>query len=77
MRVEVRTDREDGVDKALKKLKKKLFDDGRIKELNERRYFEKPSTKRRKKREEAMLRNTRRVEAEKRRRSPRGLHTHT
>lgn len=77
MRVEVRTDREDGVDKALKKLKKKLFDDGRIKELNERRYFEKPSTKRRKKREEAMLRNSRRVEAEKRRRSPRGLSTHT
>jgi len=77
VRVEVRTDREDGVDKALKKLKKKLFDDGRIKELNERRYFEKPSTKRRKKREEAMLRNSRRVEAEKRRRSPRGLSTHT
>lgn len=77
MRVEVRTDREDGVDKALKKLKKKLFDDGRIKELNERRYFEKPSTKRRKKKEEAILRNTRRVEAEKRRRSPRGLRIHT
>lgn len=61
MRVEVRTDREDGVDKALKKLKKKLFDDGRIKEINERRYFEKPSTKRRKKKDEAIQRNQRRL----------------
>ena len=61
MRVEVRTDREDGVDKALKKLKKKLFDDGRIKEINERRYFEKPSSIRRRKKDEAIQRNQRRL----------------
>lgn len=61
MRVEVRTDREDGVDKALKKLKKKLFDDGRIKELNERRYFEKPSAVKRRKHKEAVQRNQRKM----------------
>lgn len=61
MRVEVRTDRPDGVDKALKKLKKKLFDDGRIKEINERRYFEKPSAVKRRKHKEAVQRNQRRM----------------
>ncbi len=61
MRVEVRTDREDGVDKALRKLKKKLFDDGRIKEINERRYFEKPSSIRRRKHKEAVQRNQRKL----------------
>ncbi len=71
MRVEVRTDREDGVDKALRKLKKKLFDDGRIKEINERRYFEKPSAVRRRKHKEAVQRNQRKLkmqDAEARRR---------
>ncbi len=71
MRVEVRTDREDGVDKALRKLKKKLFDDGRIKEINERRYFEKPSSVRRRKHKEAVQRNQRKLkmrDAEARRR---------
>ena len=67
MRVEVRTDREDGVERAIKKLKKKLFDDGRIKEINERRYFEKPSTKRRRAKDEAINRNKRRVRLEKER----------
>ena len=73
MQVVVRHDREDAVERALKKLKKKLFDDGRIKELNERRYFEKPSTIRRRKREEAALRNKRRVENEKARLRRRGM----
>ena len=73
MQVIVRHDREDGVDRALKKLKKKLFDDGRIRDLNERRYFEKPSTKRRRKKEEAILRNKRRVQAEKNRLRKRGM----
>jgi len=40
---------DDGVDRALKKLKKKLFDDGRIRDLTERRYYEKPSVLRRRK----------------------------
>lgn len=73
MQVIVRHDRDDAVERALKKLKKKLFDDGRIKELNERRYFEKPSTIRRRKREEAALRNKRRVENEKARLRRRGM----
>jgi small subunit ribosomal protein S21 len=47
MRIDVRND---NVDKALKILKKRLFDEGTINELMERRYYEKPSeTKRRKK----------------------------
>ena len=65
MQVVVRHDREDAVERALKKLKKKLFDDGRIKE--------KPSTIRRRKREEAALRNKRRVENEKARLRRRGM----
>lgn len=47
MKVEVRNG---NVDKALRTLKKKLFDDGTIQEYMRRRFYEKPSvTKRRKK----------------------------
>ena len=53
MRVEVR---HGNVDKALKILKKKLFDDGAIREAMDRRYFEKPSDARRKKHKEAVNR---------------------
>lgn len=73
MRVEVRHDRDDGVERAIKKLKKKLFDDGRIKEINERRYFEKPSTIKRRKKDEAINRNKRRIAAQKEALRKRGM----
>lgn len=47
MKVEVKNE---NVDKALRTLKKKLFDEGTIQEHMRRRFYEKPSvTKRRKK----------------------------
>jgi small subunit ribosomal protein S21 len=54
MRVEVRND---NVEKALKILKKKLFDDGAIREAMERRYYSKPSEIRQRKRKEAINRH--------------------
>lgn len=53
MRVEVR---HGNVDKALKILKKKMFDDGTIREVMERRYYEKPSETRKRKKQEAVNR---------------------
>lgn len=53
MRVEVRND---NVEKAMKILKKKLFDDGKIKEVMNRRYYEKPSEIRKRKKNEAINR---------------------
>jgi small subunit ribosomal protein S21 len=62
MRVEVRNN---NVDKALKILKKKMFDDGIIKDVMERRYFVKPSAKRRKRKLEAVNRDQKRHERER------------
>jgi small subunit ribosomal protein S21 len=62
MRVEVRNG---NVEKALKVLKKKLFDEGSIREAMERRYFEKPSETRRRKHKEAVNRTRKVVEKEK------------
>ena len=53
MRVEVR---HGNVDKALKVLKKKLFDDGAIRAAMDRRYYEKPSEVRKRKHKEAVNR---------------------
>ena len=53
------------VHRALRKLKKKMFDDGTIKLLMERRYYEKPSEKRRRKKLDAMNRQQKQVEREK------------
>jgi small subunit ribosomal protein S21 len=53
MRVEVRNG---NVEKALKILKKKLFDDGAIRDAMERRFYEKPSEARRRKHKEAVNR---------------------
>jgi small subunit ribosomal protein S21 len=61
MRVEVRNG---NVDKALKILKKKLFDDGAIREAMERRYYEKPSLVRRRKHKEAINRTKKTIEKE-------------
>lgn len=51
MRVEVRNG---NVERALKLLKKKMFDEGTIETLMDRRYYEKPSTTKRKKRNDAI-----------------------
>lgn len=53
MRVEVHND---NVEKAMKILKKKLFDDGKIKEVMNRRYYEKPSDIGKRKKNEAINR---------------------
>lgn len=62
MRVEVRNG---NVDKALKILKKKLFDDGSIRDAMDRRYFEKPSDIRRKKHKEAVNRTKKTLDKER------------
>lgn len=67
MKVLVNPTADDGVERALKKLKKKLFDDGRIRDLTERRYYEKRSVSRRRKKLAAKRRNELRVQAEKER----------
>ena len=43
MSTEVRMKRGEPVDKALRRLKKKLDKEGTLKELRNRRYYEKPS----------------------------------
>jgi small subunit ribosomal protein S21 len=62
MRVEVRNG---NVEKALKILKKKLFDDGAIRDAMERRYYEKPSVTRRRKHKEAVNRTQKNLAKEK------------
>jgi small subunit ribosomal protein S21 len=61
MRIEVRNG---NVDRALKILKKKLFDDGSIRDAMDRRYYEKPSDVRRKKHKEAVNRSKKNLEKE-------------
>jgi small subunit ribosomal protein S21 len=48
--VEIRLKRGESVDKALRRLKKKMDKEGTMKEIRNHRYFDKPSEKRRKKR---------------------------
>lgn len=57
MKIEVRNG---NVERALRKLKKKMFDGGTIKELSERRHFVKPSERKRKKKLE-VIRQTKRA----------------
>jgi small subunit ribosomal protein S21 len=47
--IEVKMRKGEPVDKALRKLKKKLDREGTLKEIRNRRHYEKPSEKRRKK----------------------------
>ncbi len=62
MKIEVRNN---NVEKALRKLKKKMFDGGAIKDLMDRRYYEKPSAKRRRKKLEAANRYAKEAERQK------------
>lgn len=52
------------VNGAMRKLKKKMFNEGVIRELMERRYYEKPSDKKRRKKKE-MTRNARKEQAKR------------
>ena len=49
MAIEIRLKRGEFVDKALKKLKRAMLDEGIIKELKDRQYYMKPSEKKRRK----------------------------
>ena len=62
MRVEVK---HNNVDKALRILKKRLFDEDRIKILMASRFYEKPSAKRRRRKLEAINRQKKVHEREK------------
>jgi small subunit ribosomal protein S21 len=51
--IQVNLRKDESIDRALKKLKKKLDRDDVIKECRNRRYFEKPSAKKRRRMKEA------------------------
>lgn len=46
MALEVRPQRDEGIDRSLRRLKKKMDKEGTLKELRNRRYYEKPSEQR-------------------------------
>ena len=58
---------DDQIEKALKILKRKLAQDGTFKEVKRRRFYEKPSVKKKRKRQEAQKR---RIKALKKSRRP-------
>jgi small subunit ribosomal protein S21 len=60
--IEVEVRRHEHIDKALKKLKRKMNAEGILKEIKERRYFQKPSEK---KREKAAQARSRRAKEER------------
>lgn len=62
MKIEVRNG---NVERALKKLKKKMFDGGTIRELSDRRYYTKPSEVRRRKKLEAIRMTQRALDRER------------
>ena len=53
------------ISKALKIFKKKVSESGHLEELRERRYFTKPTTKRRLEKQQAVRRNNIEVEKER------------
>ncbi len=57
--------REGNVEQAIRTLKKKLNREGRFREMRDRRYHEKPTTVRRRKKAEA-VRRARKVESKRR-----------
>lgn len=59
---------DDQVEKALKILKRKLAQNGTFREIKKRRFYEKPSVKKKRKRQEAAKR---RAKASRRFRAPR------
>ncbi len=59
----------DGIDRALNRLKRKMADEGVLKELKKRRFYEKPSVRKKRKQRDAQRR--RRKEARRRSTGPR------
>jgi small subunit ribosomal protein S21 len=60
-----------GVERAIRKLKRKLAEEGLMRELKRRRYYEKPSQRKKRKEREARRRNARhRAGANRRGRNP-------
>jgi len=53
------------INKALKVFKKKVAESGHLEELRERRYFTKPTTKRRLEKQQAVRKNNLEVEKER------------
>lgn len=58
MKVEIRNN---NVERGMQILKRKLIDEGVFKELQERRHYEKPSDRKRRKRRAAVAREARKV----------------
>src|SRR5579885_516034 len=56
-----------GVERAIRKLKRKMADEGLMRELKRRRYYEKPSERKKRKEREARRRNARQRSAAARR----------
>jgi small subunit ribosomal protein S21 len=53
---------EGGVEKAIRRLKRKVANEGILRELKKRRYYEKPSQRRKRKTREAARRRRRRTQ---------------
>ena len=51
----------DNVDRALNRLKRKMADEGVLKEVKKRRFYEKPSVKKKRKRREAERRRRKEI----------------
>jgi small subunit ribosomal protein S21 len=64
MAVTVQIRKGETIDKALRRLKKRLDREGVIREVRDRRYFEKPCAKRRRKKKTAKFANYLRVRDE-------------
>lgn len=54
---EIKIRKGESVEKALRRMKKKMDKEGIVREIRSRRYFEKPSIKKRKKSARARMRN--------------------
>jgi small subunit ribosomal protein S21 len=54
--IEIKLKRNENIDRALKRLKRIMDKDGILRELKERNYYEKPSVKKKKKKDRAKAR---------------------
>ena len=54
----------DNVEKALRKFKKKIMESGKLQELREREFYEKPTTERKRKKSQAKRRWQKKLEAQ-------------
>src|ERR1041384_5228134 len=61
-----------GVERAIRKLKRKMADEGLLRELKRRRYYEKPSERKKRKEREARRRTARQRAAATRRQGGKG-----